>query len=163
MSIYVFTGDGEGKTTASLGMALRSLGYGRKVVVVQFMKGRPTGESKFKHRGFELHQFGTGVFVMKPNKEDRALAKKALAFAKRSLKRADLLILDEANVTMKYGLIAKKDVLRFLKSVPEDKTVILTGRNAPREIVRIADMVSEVRNIKHPYQRGVPAKQGLQY
>ena len=167
--IYVFTGDGEGKTTAALGLGLRALGHGKRVVVVQFMKGRKyVGEYQVQSilKNYEVYQFGKEQFVdlKNPDKEDYELAKKGLEFVKNIMDaRPSVLILDEINVAMDSKLLKVEDVMKLLEDVPKDMLVILTGRNAPKEIIKKADMVSDIKKIKHPFDFGEFAKKGKQY
>jgi cob(I)alamin adenosyltransferase len=168
--IHVITGTGAGKTTSSLGVALRSLGWGKKVFVVQFMKGRKEiGEYKVKEllgENYEIHQFGRVEFIdlKNPGAEDKALARQGLAFAKEVIieKRPDLLILDEINYAMSYNLIGIEDVLALLKEIPDQgMDVYLTGRFCPREIMEVADYVTELVELKRPGQ--LSAKKGIEY
>lgn len=167
--VYVFTGDGEGKTTAALGLGLRALGHGKNVVVIQFMKGRKyVGEYQVQNllKNYEVYQFGKEQFVdlKNPDKKDRELAVKGLEFAKDMIKkRPDVLILDEINVVISIGLIDVKDVLKLIKSVPKNMVLILTGRNASKALIKVADVVSEVKKVKHIFDYGVFAKRGEQY
>ncbi|HDJ96721.1 MAG TPA: cob(I)yrinic acid a,c-diamide adenosyltransferase [Candidatus Aenigmarchaeota archaeon] len=168
--VYVYTGNGAGKTTAALGLALRAVGHKKKVIIAQFMKGRKDiGEWKVRKRlepYYEIHQFGRKEFVnlKNPDKKDIELANKGLEFAKEALKRKPfLLILDEINIAAAFGLVDKKDVLKLLKNVPPTTTVVLTGRYAPKEFVEIADFVNEVKDVKHPLRKGIPAIKGIQY
>lgn len=167
--IYVFTGDGEGKTTAALGLGLRALGHGKRVVVIQFMKGRKyVGEYQVQSmlKNYEVYQFGKEQFVdlKNPDEEDYKLAKQGLEFAKEMIEaRPDVLILDEINVAVNFGLLKEGDVLKLLEDVPKNMLVILTGRNASKKIIKIADMVSYVKKIKHPFDFGNFAKKGKQY
>ena len=168
--IHVYTGTGKGKTTAAFGLALRAIGNRKKVVVIQFMKGRKdVGEFKIQRRlkGLKVHQFGRPDFVdpMNPEKIDFELAAEGLKFAKKVLKeeKPDLLILDEANVAMHYGLLPTSDVLAFIKSVPSSVELVLTGRDAPKEIIEMADLVTEMKEIAHPYRKGVKARRGIEY
>lgn len=164
----MYTGDGAGKTTASLGLAMRSLGWGKKVTIIQFMKGwKNTGEvriaSKLKPK-YEIHQFGRvgWVNVYKPDKADIELAQKGLEFARKALKKApDLLILDEINLAAGAGLLKINDVLDLLKKIPAKTTVVLTGRWAPKRFIDRADFANELKPIKMP--KRVPAIKGLQY
>src|SRR3989338_3899811 len=167
--IYVFTGDGEGKTTAALGLGLRELGHGKKVVVIQFMKGRKyVGEYQVQSvlKNYEVYQFGKEQFVdlKNPDKEDYRLAKEGLEFAKQMIEaRPDVLILDEINVAVSFGLLKEADVLKLLHDVPKNMLVVLTGRNASKKVIKVADMVSYVKNIKHPFDFGAFATKGKQY
>ena len=167
--VYVFTGSGEGKTTAALGLGLRALGHGKTVVVIQFMKGRKyVGEYQIQRelKNYEVYQFGKEQFVdlKHPDAKDRQLAQDGLEFAIEIIKkRPDVLILDEINLVASIGLVKVKDVLYLIKSVPKNMVLILTGRNVPKAIVRVADIVSEVKNIKHIFDYGAFAKKGQQY
>lgn len=166
----VFTGKGKGKTSAAFGMAVRLLGYGKNVVVVQFLKGRKTGELLLKKNlpGLDIVQFGTEDFVdlKNPSKEDIEQAKEALFYAKRLLTRAyrpDLLILDEVNVALSAGMISEGEVLELMKKLPEKTNLVLTGRGATKKIIEKADIVTEMRDIKHPFRKGKKAEKGLEY
>ncbi len=164
--VYIFTGDGEGKSTAALGIGLRALGHGKTVVVIQFMKGRKyVGEYQIQRelKNYEVYQFGKERFVdlRNPDKEDHKLAREGLEFARQTIKRRpDVLILDEINIVVDAGLLKSKDVLELIKSVPKNMVLILTGRNAPKSFVKAADVVSYVKNIKHLFDYGVFAKNG---
>jgi len=167
--VYVFTGDGEGKTTAALGLGLRAIGHGKNVVVVQFMKGRKyVGEYQAQKllKNYEVYQFGKEQFVdlKHPDKEDYELAKQGLEFAKQVIKkRPDVLILDEINIVVDTGLLKVDDVLGLINSIPKDMMLILTGRNVNKKIIKVADVVSYVKNIKHIFDYGVFARKSEQY
>lgn len=152
--IHLITGNGAGKTTSAIGVAFRALGHGKKVAMIQFMKGQKTGEYKFakKQRGLIIKQFGRKGFVnlKKPDERDKRLAEKGLKYAKRIVKkekkeRLFLLILDEINLAARIGLLDKKEVVNFLKNLPSDMFVYLTGRYAPKEFFKIADFVSVIK------------------
>ena len=167
--IQVYTGNGKGKTTASLGLALRACGHGYKVAMIQFMKKNESyGEvqaSKFLP-GFSLYQFGRNVFVKrKPDQIDIELAKEGLAFAKEMMekKEYDILILDEINVAMDYGLLNEEEVIELLDAKPENIELILTGRYAKDSVIKKADLVTEMKEIKHPYQKGIKAREGIEF
>ena len=162
--IIVFTGDGKGKTTAAIGTAIRAIGYGKKVVMIQFLKKGDYGEIKFKNKDFKIYQFGRKEFVIKPKQEDYDLAKEAIKFAEEVLikKKPFLLILDEVNVALSMELIEEKDVLSLLEK-RNGSHVILTGRNASKNIIKIADLVTEMKKIKHYYDAGTKAIEGLEY
>jgi cob(I)alamin adenosyltransferase len=169
-NIHLYTGEGEGKTITAFGLALRALGHGHKVVIIQFMKGRKDiGEYGVKKRlspEYEIHQFGRKEFIDLKNPEpvDFELARKGLEFAKKALKKkTDLLILDEINLAVAFKLIKLEEVLKFLNNVPKNTTVVLTGRRAPRELIERADLVTEMKEIKHPMKKGVPARKGIEY
>jgi len=168
--IHLYTGEGEGKSVTAFGLALRAVGHGYKVIIVQFMKGRmDIGEYKIKDRlspEYEIHQFGRKEFINleKPDPVDFKLAEGGLAFAKESLKRKPrLLILDEINLAVAVGLLKLEDVLDLLREIPPSTTVVLTGRRAPRELMDKADLVTEMREIKHPMKKGVQARKGIEY
>jgi len=166
--IQVYTGNGKGKTTAALGQALRALGHGWKVLMIQFMKGDPDyGELKAARLlpGFEIVQSGLATFVEKgnPTLEDVRLARQGLALAQRAIagRRCQMLILDEINVAIDYGLVSLDEVLALARDCPGEMELVLTGRYAPPKLLELADLVSEVREIKHPYTRGVVSREGV--
>jgi cob(I)alamin adenosyltransferase len=168
--IHVYTGSGKGKTTASLGLALRACGHGWKVKMICFMKGDPNyGEALISEKipNFELIQSGLPTFVKKgePSEEDLRLAQEGLKMAKKTMTdgRFDMLILDEINVAVDYGLIPMEDVLRLIDEKPDGMELVLTGRYAHPEFVKRADLVSEVLEIKHPYQQGIESREGIDY
>jgi cob(I)alamin adenosyltransferase len=168
--IQVYTGDGKGKTTCALGLALRAVGQGLKVIMLQFLKGRDTGEARAAARlapEFTLRYFGRpGLVNLKsPAAEDLALAQEALNLARQVLQAGDhdLVILDEINVALAYRLISLEEVLEMLKTRPGWVEVVLTGRQAPPELVELADLVTEMRPIKHYYAAGVKARRGIEW
>jgi len=168
--IHVYTGDGEGKTLTAFGLALRAIGHGYKVIIVQFMKGRKdVGEYKVKDRlqpEYEIYQFGREDFIdlNNPQPIDYELARKGLEFAEEALKkRPRVLVLDEINLAAAIGLVKVEDVLKLLEKVPEETVVVMTGRRAPKEFIEVADLVTEMREIKHPHKRGVEARKGIEY
>lgn len=168
--IFVFTGDGGGKTIAALGFALRAVGNGQRVVMVQFMKGRKdTGEFKIQKKLgnlFKIYQFGSKGFIdlKRPAEADVARAKKGLEFAKDALSsKPNLLILDEVNLAASSGLLKVRDVISFLKSVPSTTNVVLTGRSAPKEFIKLADGASEVKKVKHAFDKGIAARRGIEF
>lgn len=162
--ILVFTGDGKGKTTSAFGMAIRAIGHQKKVIIIQFLKKGEYGETKlFEKLGIEIYQFGRKDFVFEATKEDYEMAQKALKKAYEKLKEKPfLLILDEVNVAIDMGLIKLKDVIDLLKKA-EETHIILTGRNAPQELIKYADLVTEMKKIKHYYDMGIKAIEGLEY
>lgn len=168
--IQVYTGDGKGKTTAALGQALRALGHGMKVFMIQFMKGRTYGELVTCREclpNFTIVMSGRDAFVKKgaPEEVDVRMAREGLELAKKVVREGkhQMLILDEINVALDYGLLPLEEVLDFLRSVPPEMEVVCTGRYAPPELLEMADMVSEVREIKHHYKKGVPMRKGIEY
>jgi cob(I)alamin adenosyltransferase len=168
-TIQVYTGDGKGKTTAALGLALRACGHGLKVLMIQFMKGSKNyGEVIIADEipGFTLIQSGLPTFVEKdnPSKEDLRLAKEGIEMAAKAVADAscDILILDEINVAVDYGLVGVKQVLEIVKQKPPEMEVILTGRYAPAEFKEIADLVTEMKEIKHHYMSGLGMREGIE-
>lgn len=168
--IHVYTGNGSGKTKAALGLALRALGHDLKVVMVQFMKGQETGERLVQKKlglDFKIYNFGAKSFLKKGDKKDNDVkqAKKALNFAKKVVlsEDIDILILDEINVACDFKLISEKDVLKFLKERPKNVEIVLTGRNASKKIIEKADLVTEMKKIKHYYNQGIQAREGIEY
>ena len=168
--VQVYTGTGKGKTTAALGLSLRAIGKGLKVHMIQFMKGDiEYGEitAAKKLDGLEIEQFGRPDFVTRENtaKVDIEFAKKALERAREVLrnKECDILILDEINVALDYNLIALDDVISLIKNRPKNIELILTGRYANSRIIEIADLVTDMHEIKHPYQAGIPARDGIEH
>jgi cob(I)alamin adenosyltransferase len=168
--LYLYTGEGGGKTTAALGLALRSVGHGHKVVIIQFMKGRKNvGEYKIArrlHPHYEIYQFGREEFIdlKNPSREDKELAEKGLKFAREMLAaKPNLLVLDELNLAASVGLVNIKDVIKMLDGAPEGTVIAITGRHAPKELIDRADFVNEVKDIKHPFKKGIPAQEGIQY
>ncbi|MCX5714713.1 MAG: cob(I)yrinic acid a,c-diamide adenosyltransferase [Candidatus Omnitrophica bacterium] len=166
--IQVYTGNGKGKTTAALGLALRAAGAGKKVYLCQFLKGKYYCElaSLKKFKNIKVEQFGTRCFIRKaPTGKDVALARKALASAHKMIKsgKCDMLILDELNVALNLGLVGIKDVLRLIRDARQNIELVITGRNAPPEIVGIADLVSEIKEVKHYFKKGVKARKGIEF
>ena len=170
--VHLYTGEGGGKTTTALGVGLRAVGHGLKVIMIQFMKGRKDiGEykavKKYLASLFQIYQFGREEFVdlANPSEEDKCLAKEALEFARKVVREEKpfLLILDEVNVAVRVGLLSEEEVLSFLDEIPEETHVILTGRWAPRSLVDRADLVTYMACVKHPFEGGIKARPGLEY
>lgn len=168
--IHVLTGPGKGKTTAALGLALRACGHGWKVRMICFMKGDPNyGEMKISGSipNFELIQSGLPSFVKKgdPSPRDVKLARRGFDLALKTISDddIDLLILDEINVAVDYGLIPLEEVITLIESKPDRLELVLTGRHAHPEMVKRADLVSEILDIKHPFHAGIEAREGIDY
>jgi cob(I)alamin adenosyltransferase len=168
--VYVITGNGKGKTTAALGQALRAIGHGRKVFMIQFMKGRKYGEVMAVEnylRDFIIRQSGLDSFVMRdhPAPVDIELAGQGLILAKEAVTSGefDLVILDEINVALDFKLIPLQEVLEMIQNRPASVDLILTGRYAPAEIVAAADTVSEIKEIKHHYVQSMKERAGMEF
>lgn len=167
--VQIYTGEGKGKTTAALGLALRALGRGLKVYMLQFIKGEDTGElhaGKLFGDNFVIQQTGLKGFIHrgKVDPADVHRAREALKTAQEILAAGqyDLVILDEINVAMYFELISVHEVVQVLAARAPHVEVVLTGRYAPPELVELADLVTEMKNIKHYYQAGVPAREGIE-
>jgi len=168
--IHVITGPGKGKTTAAFGLAMRAAGHGLKVCVIQFMKsGETTGEllAAWRLGGIDVWQFGTGRFVNPKSvtQEDKGMAEKALKFAEESMVKGGfaMMILDEVNVACAYHLIPTREVIEILKARRSGIEIVLTGRDAPKEFIEVADYVSVIENKKHPHEKGLGARMGIEY
>ena len=169
--IIVHTGDGKGKTTAALGLAFRALGQGFKVAMVQFIKGSTDyGElqSARLFPRFELIPMGRGFLPTKgrePQAEDVELARKALELCRQKIesKEYQMIILDEVGYALHFKLLLLDEVLALLRARPPELHLVVTGRNMPQEIIDLADLVTEMRPIKHPFERGVKAQKGIEF
>ena len=168
--VQIFTGEGKGKTSAAMGTIIRALGHGLKVSVIFFLKGEYTsGERKILAGlpGVTVKSFGNEDFVfpdrIKP--EQKSLSEQALAAARRDILSGnfDLVVLDEINVASAFKLVPVEEVLRLIEDKPAKVELILTGRKADARLVKAADMVTEMINIKHPFDAGVPARPGFDY
>jgi cob(I)alamin adenosyltransferase len=166
--VQIYTGDGKGKTTAALGLALRAAGAGLKVVIIQFAKSGGTSEAQALKRFDDLiaiRSYGSGCFVNgKPSEEDRRLAREALADAQSVAASGEcrVLILDEANIACHYGLITVDELLALADSRPGDMELVITGRRAHPRLMERADLVAEMREVKHYYAQGVKARKGIE-
>ena len=167
--IQVYTGDGKGKTTAALGLALRAAGRNMKVLIVQFMKKWDYGElhSVKLIQNITLETFGTKEFIHKgkAKKIDYEEAEKAFSFGMEGMQSGnyDIVIFDELNMALYYELLDLKEVVEKIKGKPDEVEVVITGRRAPEEIIEIADLVTEMKEIRHPYQKGIEARKGIEY
>jgi cob(I)alamin adenosyltransferase len=166
--VHVYTGDGKGKTTAALGLALRAAGAGLRVFIAQFLKRGDYGEIKALKRFRDLiavEQYGTGRFIRgSPGPEDIAAARRGLERVREVIAAGHhaVVILDEANVACACGLFAPADLLDLITARPQGVEVVLTGRNAAPEIIAGADLVTEMKMVKHYYQVGVAARVGIE-
>ena len=174
--IHVYTGDGKGKTTAALGLALRAAGHGMRTYFCQFMKGQDYGELRAAAMLAEhltVAQFGQPIFIhisedgrhTTATAEDIRLAQGGLAAARQAMLGGeyDIVILDEINVALHFKLLAVQDVLSLLDAKPPQVELVLTGRRVPPEILARADYVTEMREVEHPYRRGVQARPGIEF
>jgi len=166
--VHIYTGNGKGKTTAAFGLAVRMLGRGGKVLIIQFMKApKAYGEQvKIEECGAVIESFGLPKFVHgEPTEEDIEAAKKALQRAKEAVSSGewDLVILDEVCVALSFGMLSVEEVKELIKTKAQHTELVLTGRYCPEELFELADYVTEMREIKHPYQRGVMARKGVEY
>jgi len=168
--LQVYTGDGKGKTTAAFGQALRACGHGWHVLIIQFMKGDPGyGEVRAARHvpGLEIRQFGLRVFVEKanPTPEDLEQARLGMAAAAEALAgaRFRMVILDELNVAIDYGLVPLVEVLALVDACPPEIELVITGRAAKPQLLERADLVSEVRLVKHPFEKGVVNRAGIDH
>ena len=168
--ILVFTGHGKGKTTAAIGMTMRAAGHGLKTCFIQFIKGSwKYGEAeamtRFKEE-IEFHVMGRG-FTWKSDdlEKDRAAAREAWEKAKEAIAsgRYHTVVLDEFTYLLKYGMIDKAEALEILRNKPVEQHICITGRDAAEELAELADLVTEMRPVKHPYQQGIKAQKGLEF
>ena len=168
--VQIFTGDGKGKTTAALGTIVRAVGHDLKISVIFFMKGDyPYGERKTLAGmpGVTIKSFGSEDFVFpeKIKAEQKEQAEQALAAARRDVLSGyfDLVVLDEILVAAAFKMISVDDVLQLIKDKPQKMDLIMTGRKADARLVAVADLVTEMIKIKHPYDAGLPARRGLDF
>jgi len=171
--VIVYTGGGKGKTTAALGMALRAVGYNHKICLIQFIKGSwPYGEMESLKRlepELELIIAGKGFVGIiddkSPKEEHTKIAKQALQISKEKIQLGayNIVILDEINYAINLGLIDVMDVLELIKTKPETLNLVLTGNHAKQKIIDAADLVTEMREIKHPFKSGIKAKKGIDF
>ena len=180
--VHVITGDGKGKTTSSLGLALRAIGNNLTVHMIQFLKSGFTGELySAKKLGFVIEQFGvdamkekqkhlqefadkTGTFVFQPDIKEKDAAMEGWEHAKKVIKSGeyDMVILDEINCVLEKGLIPLNEVLEIIKNHGKVE-LVMTGRDAPKELMDAADYVNVVQRVKHPWQKGIVARKGIEY
>lgn len=168
--VMVNTGDGKGKTTAALGAAFRALGHGWKVLVIQFIKGSwwygELGTAARLGGDLEIRPMGEGfTWETKDRTRDSQVAAQAWAACREAIlsDRYDLVVLDEINFAMKKGYVDAAAVIETLRTRPARVHVILTGRGAPDELIACADLVTEMKAVKHPFQQGIKAQPGIEY
>ncbi|MDQ6824166.1 MAG: cob(I)yrinic acid a,c-diamide adenosyltransferase [Candidatus Eremiobacteraeota bacterium] len=168
--VMVNTGPGKGKTTAALGLALRAIGHHHRVKIIQFMKGDPFyGEMLIRERlpELDIEQYGLDRFVDPKNPEPEHIERAQAGFeaARKAIESGDfnVVILDEINVAMSFGLVPTAAVAQILRDKPKHVEVILTGRDVPQPIYELADYVNEITDLKHPYQKNIPARVGIEF
>ena len=178
--IILFTGDGKGKTTAALGQMVRVLGRGKSALMIQFIKGPwKSGEDEFaakfliSNSKFLIHKLGLGFVGILgdklPKEKHIEAAEKALQYFREERGKNppdggwDLIVLDEINVALSLGLLKTEDVLAAIKDFPEDRILMLTGRGAPPELIEVADLATEMKEIKHPYRDGKQGKPTVEF
>lgn len=164
--IIVHTGDGKGKTTAAFGMLTRMLAHGKKCAVIQFIKsGNDAVEKQLRGPNLQWHRIGQGFTWDTQNRAaDIASCREGWALATEYLKgTVDFLLLDELNVVLSYDYLPKDEVLAALRAKPDGVHVVITGRGAPAELIELADLVTEMREIKHPFKAGVKAQLGIEF
>ena len=171
--VIVYTGKGKGKTTAALGIVLRAVGHGYKVGMIQFIKGEwyygELTSSKRLEPEFEMIAAGRGFVGIiddnHPIEDHQKAAKEAIRLAKQKITSGiyDIMILDEVNYAAKLNLISQQDILDVIAAKPAKTTLVLTGNHVPDSVIAAADLVTEMREIKHPYQKGIKAKKGIDF
>lgn len=171
--VHIYTGDGKGKTTAAVGLGVRACGQGLKVLMIQFLKAMPTGEInalKALEPGFSIHR-GSSLkkFTFEMNPQEKATTvveqRDMLEYAAREAATGkwNMLILDEAFGAVSSGMLSKDNLIGFVKDKPEKLELVMTGRDAPPELVAMADYVSEIRAVKHPSEKGTGARKGIEF
>ena len=165
--VQVYTGKGKGKTTAAWGQAMRASGQGLRVGIIQFFKRKGSGEAKMAEKlKLDLYFFcPVHPFFGGKREKSKKECREGLTFAKKLIqsKKYDMVILDEINIAMRDRLIEVNEVLDLIKKKPKGVELILTGREAPKKIMEAADLVTEMREIKHPYQKGTKGRRGIEY
>ncbi len=171
--VIVYTGNGKGKTTAALGMALRAIGYDHKVCMLQFIKGSwhygEMDSSKKLEPNFELIAVGKGFVGIlddnSPREEHEKYAAEALKICREKIfsEKYNVIILDEVNYAINLGLIDVQEIIKIIKEKPSSLDLVLTGRDTKKEIIELADLVTEMKEIKHPFKSGIKAKKGIDF
>ncbi len=165
--VHLYTGNGKGKTTAAFGLAVRAAGRGYATYIGQFLKGVEYGELKieqFTNGLVKVEQFGKDTFVHEITEEDKKLAEKGFEKCKEAIfsGKYRLVILDEINIAVYFKLIDKGKVVNLIKNKPDNVEIVLTGRYAPKEFFEIADLITEMKEIKHYYKKGIQAREGIE-
>jgi cob(I)alamin adenosyltransferase len=166
--VQLYTGDGKGKTTAALGLALRASGHGLRTYIGQFMKGQAYGELEAlrDHAHITIEQYGSPRCIHREEVTSQHVgeAQEGLTRARKAMLSGeyDLIVLDEVNVAIWFGVLTTEEILAFLDQRPHDVEVVLTGRRAPQALIDRADLVTEMREVKHYYQQGIGARPGIE-
>ena len=167
--IQIYTGDGKGKTTAAIGLSVRAVGAGKKVFFAQFVKGQIYSEVKAMLQylpNIIIKQYGLDCFIYhKPKQEDIDAAREGFEEVSEIVLsgKYDVVVLDEANIAIYYQLFSVEELIEVLKRKPEQTEIIITGRNAPVELIEFADLVTEMKEIKHYYTQGIQARVGVEF
>ncbi len=167
--IQIYTGNGKGKTTAAFGLALRAAGAEKKVFIGQFVKGSDYAEIGLLRNqipSIEIEQFGRGCFIVnKPEKEDVEAAQKGLDKVKQIISsgKYDVLVLDEVFIALYYDLFSLKEIIHLLENKPGNLEIVMTGRYASNELIELADLVTEMKEVKHYYNQGTEARKGIEF
>ena len=167
--VHVYTGNGKGKTTAAFGLALRAEGAGLKVFIGQFVKGKTYNENMAiseNLKNITVKQYGLDCFIVKaPTDDDIKAARQGFDEMQKIIQKGkhDLVIMDEINIALYFKLIDIEDLLETIKNKPEHVELVLTGRYAPQKLIEAADLVTEMKEVKHYYQRGIEARKGIEY
>ncbi len=167
--VHVYNGNGKGKTTAAFGLALRAEGAGMKVFIGQFVKGKPYNENLAIARSLKditIKQYGLDCFIVNsPTKADIKAAEQGFEEMRKIIQNGkhDLVIMDEVNIALYYNLIDTDELIKVIQNKPDHIELVLTGRYAPAEIIEVADLVTEMKEVKHYYQQGIEARKGIEY
>jgi len=167
--IHIYTGNGKGKTTAAFGLALRSVGAGKRIYIAQFVKGQPYSEIEAVNMflpAITIKQYGLDCFIYnKPTFKDIEAARNGLADVKRIISEGDfdMVILDEACIAIYYNLFTSGELIEILNAKPETMEIIITGRYATDDLIEFADLVTEMKEIKHYYAKGIEARKGIEF
>jgi cob(I)alamin adenosyltransferase len=167
--IQIYTGDGKGKTTAAFGLAIRAVGAGKSVFFAQFVKGQVYSEVKAIHEflpAISIKQFGLKCFIRRnPTQADIDIAREGFEEVSEIILSGmfDMVVLDEANIALYYNLFSVEELIQLLKKKPSETEIIITGRYAPQELIDIADLVTEMKEIKHYYGKGIEARIGIEF
>lgn len=166
--VHIYTGDGKGKTTAAIGLALRAAGAGMKIFIAQFLKGKASSEFIPLSRlsdSITFAQYGRDCLIKdEPTEEDKALARRGLEEVRQAMRsgKYDFIILDEANIAVLFKLLSVDDVLDLIHQKPGPVELVITGRKADPRLIEAADLVTEMKEVKHYYQKGIAAREGIE-